>query len=156
MRRSSKVAIVVGIVIAAGIFGYIEYVSATHLSISILQSKVLKRTDTNTLYNMTIQFKNPSLLPITIGKTDFLISINGENLGTGTFEPFTIPPIGKSISLSPFLADNTILHKYDKSNNIPNAKLTGTSKYDILIISVDVPFTYFPTQDETREFIHPT
>jgi LEA14-like dessication related protein len=156
MRRGSKVAIVVGIIVAVGIFAYVEYVSATHLNISILHSKVVHKTNTTTLYNMTIQFRNPSLLPLTIGKTDFIISINGENLGTGTFEPFAIPPIGRTVSQSPFLAENTILDKYNKTDNIPNVKLTGTSKYDILIVSVNVPFTYYPTQDEAREFIHPT
>jgi hypothetical protein len=84
MKRRSKVIIIVGIIIAVGLFGYSQYLSATHLSISILQSKVVQRNDNNSLYNMTLQFKNPSLLPINIGKTDFIISINDENLGTGT------------------------------------------------------------------------
>jgi hypothetical protein len=60
----------------------------------------------------------------------------------------------KTNSQAPFLADNTLLHKYDKSDNVPNIKLTGTSKYEILIITVNVPFTYYPTQQEAREFIH--
>ena len=157
MRRGAKAAIIIaGIIIALGIFGYIEYVSATHLSISILHSKVVQKSDTNTSYIMTLQFKNPSLLPITIGKTDFVISINGENLGTGTFEPFSIPPIGMAVSQSPFLAENKVLDKYNKTDNLPNVKLTGISKYDILFVTVNVPFTYYPTQQEAREFIHPT
>lgn len=103
---------------------------------------------------MTLQFQNPSLLPINVGQTDFVISINGENLGTGTLQALVIPPIGKIASQAPFTADNTILHKYDKSDSVPNIKLTGTSKYGISIISVNVPFTYYPTEQEAREFIH--
>ncbi|HET7337882.1 MAG TPA: hypothetical protein VFJ23_08325 [Candidatus Nitrosotalea sp.] len=153
-RRSKVIIIAVCIVAAIGIFAYSQYMSATHLSISILESKIIQRNDNNSLYNMTLQFQNPSLLPINVGQTDFVISINGENLGTGTLQALVIPPIGKIASQAPFTADNTILHKYDKSDSVPNVKLTGTSKYGISIISVNVPFTYYPTEQEAREFIH--
>ena len=153
-RRSKVIIIAVCVVAAVGIFTYSQYMSATHLSISILESKIIQRNDNNSLYNMTLQFQNPSLLPINVGQTDFVISINGENLGTGTLQALVIPPMGKISSQAPFTADNTILHKYDKSNNVPNVKLTGTSKYGISIISVNVPFTYYPTEQEAREFIH--
>lgn len=153
-RRSKVIIIAVCIVAAVGIFAYTQYLSATNLSISILESKVIQRNDNNSLYNMTLQFQNPSLLPINVGQTDFVISVNGENLGTGTLQALVIPPIGKIASQAPFTADNTILHKYDKSDSVPNVKLSGTSKYGISIISVNVPFTYYPTEQEAREFIH--
>ncbi|HEX5457021.1 MAG TPA: hypothetical protein VFX64_01400 [Candidatus Nitrosotalea sp.] len=153
-RRSKVIIIAVCIVAAVGIFTYSQYMSATHLSISILESKIIQRNDNNSLYNMTLQFQNPSLLPINVGQTDFVISVNGENLGTGTLQALVIPPIGKIASQAPFTADNTILHKYDKSDSVPNVKLSGTSKYGISIISVNVPFTYYPTEQEAREFIH--
>jgi LEA14-like dessication related protein len=154
MERRSKVIIIVCIIVAVGLFGYSQYLSATHLSISILESKVIQRNDKNSFYNMTLQFKNPSLLPLSVGSTDFNISINNENLGTGTLQPLVIPSMGKTTSQAPFLADNRVLHKYDKSQDVPNIILTGISKYEILITSVNVPFTYYPTQQEAREFIH--
>ena len=153
-RRSKAVIIVVCVVAALGIFAYSQYLSATHLSISILESKVIQRNADNSLYNMTLQFQNPSLLPINGGETDFVISINNENLGTGTLQPLLIPPMGKIASQAPFTADNKILDKYNKSDSVPNVKLTGTSKYGISVISVNVPFTYYPTEQEAREFIH--
>jgi LEA14-like dessication related protein len=154
VERRSKVIIIVCIIASIGLFGYSQYLSATHLSIAILESKIVQRNDNNSLYNMTLQFKNPSMLPLNVGKTDFIISINGENLGTGTLQPLVIPPIGKTNSQAASLADGIILHKYDKSDNVPAIKLTGTSKYEIFIISVNVPFSYYPTQQEAREFIH--
>jgi len=153
-RRSKVIIIAVCVAAAIGIFAYSQYLSATHLSISILESKIIQRNDNNSLYNMTLQFMNPSLLPINVGQTDFMISINNENLGTGTLQPLVIPPMGKIASHAPFTADNTILDKYNKSDNVPNVKLTGTSKYGISIISFNVPFTYYPTEQEAREFIH--
>jgi LEA14-like dessication related protein len=154
MERRSKVITIVCVIAIVGFFAYSQYLSATNLSISILQSKIVQKNDNNSLYNMTLQFKNPSVLPLTVGKTDFTISINDENLGTGTLQPLVIQPIGKTVSLAPFLADNTILHKYNTSDTVPNIKLSGTSKYEILIITVNVPFIYYPTQQEAREFIH--
>jgi LEA14-like dessication related protein len=153
-RRSKAIIIAACIVVAIGIFAYSQYLSATHLSISILQSKVVQRNGDNSLYNMTLQFKNPSLLPISVGQTDFTISINNENLGTGILQPLVIPPMGKVSSQAPFTADNTILDKYNKNQNVPSVVLTGTSKYEIAIMSVNVPFTYYPTEQEAREFIH--
>jgi LEA14-like dessication related protein len=153
-RRSKVIIIAVCVVAAIGIFAYSQYLSATHLSISILQSKVVHRNDNNSLYNMTLQFQNPSLLPINVGQTDFVISINDENLGTGTLQPLVIPSMGKTSSLAPFTADNTVLDKYNKNDVIPKVKLSGTSKYGLSIISVNVPFTYYPTEQEAREFIH--
>lgn len=153
-RRSKAVIIAVCVVAALGIFAYSQYLSATHLSISILESKVIQRNADNSLYNMTLQFQNPSLLPINVGETDFVISINNENLGTGTLQPLLIPPMGKIASQAPFTADNKILDKYNKSDSVPNVKLTGISKYGISVISVNVPFTYYPTEQEAREFIH--
>ncbi len=154
MERRSTVIIIVSIIAAIALFGYSQYVLATHFTVSILESKVIQRGDANTLYNMTLQFKNPSLIPLNVGKTDFIISVNDENLGTGTLQPIIISPIGKTVSTAPFLADNTVLHKYDTNENAPSVKLSGTSKYEIMIISVDVPFVYYPTQEESRAFIH--
>lgn len=153
-RRSKAVIIVVCVVAAIGIFAYSQYSSATHLSISILESKATERNANNSLYSITLQFKNPSLLPINVGQTDFVISINDENLGTGTLQPILIPPMGTISSQAPFTADNTVLDKYNKSDVVPKVKLSGTSKYGISIISVNVPFTYYPTEQEAREFIH--
>ncbi len=153
-KRSKAVIITVCIIAALGIFAYSQYLSATHLSISILESKAIQRNDNNSLYYMTLQFRNPSLLPINVGKTDFVISINDENLGTGTLQPLVIPSMGEIASQAPFTADNVVLDKYNKSDVIPKIKLTGTSKYEIAIISVNVPFTYYPTEQEAREFIH--
>jgi len=128
----------------------------SHLHVSIVQSKIMERTNQGTLYNLQLQFNNPSLLILNVGKTDFLVLANGENLGTGVLQPSTIPALGKTVSQTPFLADNTVLDKYNDNNNIPSLKLTGTSKYDLIFTSVDIPFTYYPTQQEARDFIHGT
>ena len=155
MERNSKIALVC-IIAAVAVFGVVQYISLSHLHVSIVQSKVMERTNQGTLYNLQLQFNNPSLLILNVGKTDFLVSANGENLGTGVLQPSTIPALGKTISQTPCLADNAVLDKYNDSDNTPSLNLTGTSKYDLIFTSVNVPFTYYPTQQEAREFIHGT
>ena len=155
MERKAKVAVVC-IIAAVAIFGFVQYLSVSHLHVSIVQSKIMERTNQGTLYNLQLQFNNPSLLFLNVGKTDFQVLANGENLGTGVLQPSTIPALGKTLSQTPFLADNTVLDKYNDSNNVPSLNLTGTSKYDMIFTSVNIPFTYYPTQEEARDFIHGT
>lgn len=155
MKRNSKIAVVC-IIAAVAVFGFVQYILLSHLHVSIVQSKVMERTNQGTLYNLQLQFNNPSLIILNVGKTDFLVLANGENLGTGVLQPSTIPALGKIVSQTPFLADNAVLDKYNSSDNTPSLKLTGTSKYDLIFTSVNVPFTYYPTQQEAREFIHGT
>jgi hypothetical protein len=155
MQKNSKIIMIIAIV-AVGAFGYFQYVSVTHLHVAIVDSKIVERTNDGTLYNMQLEFKNPSLMILNVGKTDFVISVEGQDLGSGILEPSTIPAMGKTVQKAPFLADNAILDKYNKNDNIPSVKLTGTTKYDFFFASINIPFTYYPTQDEAREFIHGT
>ena len=154
MEKRTKIIMISVIVAAVGVFGYVQYLSVTHLHVSIIQSKVIQKTGQGTLYNLQLQFSNPSLMILNVGKTDFMVSANGENLGTGVLPPSVIPAMGKSVSQTPFLADNVVLNKYNGNQNVPDLKLTGTSQYSILFTTVSIPFTYYPTQDEAREFIH--
>ncbi|MDE1863209.1 MAG: hypothetical protein KGI33_09880 [Thaumarchaeota archaeon] len=154
MERRTKIAVIAIIVASVGIFGYAQYLSVSNLHVSIVQSKIVQRTDQGTLYNLQLQFSNPSLLMLNVGKTNFQVSADGENLGTGILQPSVIPAMGKMVSQTPFLADNSVLDKYNNNQNLPSLKLSGTSQYKILFATVSIPFTYYPTQTEAREFIH--
>ncbi|MGI0026589.1 MAG: hypothetical protein ACREAD_01950 [Nitrosopumilaceae archaeon] len=156
MQKNSKIIMIIAIIGVGGVFGYIQYVSVTHLHVSIVDSKIVERTNEGTLYNMQLEFKNPSLMILNVGKTNFVISVEGKDLGSGTLEPSTIPALGNTIQRAPFLADNAILDKYNKNDNVPSVKLVGTTKYDFFITSINIPFTYYPTQDEASAFIHGT
>lgn len=154
MQRKSKIAlIVIAIIGSIGLFGYFQYASATQLNVSIKDSQLVEKTDDGSLYNMQLEFENPSLMVLNIGKTDFLISAEGENLGAGILEPSVIPPMGKTTTMTPFLADNAVLDKYENDEVPPSLKLSGITRYDLLFTSLDIPFTYYPTQEEAREFI---
>jgi len=153
MEKRTKIIVISVIVAAVGIFGYVQYLSVSDIHVSIIQSKVMQRTSDGTLYNLQIQFQNPSLLFLNVGQTNFAVSANGESLGTGVMQPSLIPAMGKTVSQTPFLANNAVLDKYNNTNNVPSLKLTGTSQYSVLFTTVSIPFTYYPTQNEAREFI---
>ncbi len=153
MEKRTKIIVISVIVAAVGIFGYIQYLSLSDIHVSIIQSKVVQRTNQNTLYNLQIQFQNPSLLFLNVGKTNFVVSANGENLGTGVLQASLIPAMGKTVSQTPFLAENAVLDKYNNTNSVPSLKMTGTSEYTVLFTTVSIPFTYYPTQNEARAFI---
>jgi hypothetical protein len=96
---------------------------------------------------LELEFKNPSLLMLNAGKTDFTLSTEDKTLGGGTLDAFTLPAMGKITTSGMFLKDQ----KTDSEN--PQVKISGTTKYQLLFATLDVPFTYYPTQAQTREFI---
>ncbi len=155
MRKLSRRLVIITAIVGALIaFGYFQYASALQLHVSIKDSKLVERTQDGSLYHLQLEIKNPSLMVLNIGKTDFLITVDGEDLGTGILEPSLVPALGKTIAEAPFLADNQVLDKYDKSDVTPPVKLTGITRYNLVFTSLDIPFTYYPTQKEAREFIH--
>jgi LEA14-like dessication related protein len=156
MEKRTKIIVISIIVAAVGVFGFIQYLSVSQLHVSIIQSKVVDRTSQGTLYNLQLQFNNPSLLFLTVGRTSFAVSANGENLGNGVLQPSVIPAMGKTVAQTPFLADTAVLDKYNNTSNVPSLVLTGTSQYNVLFTTVSIPFTYYPTQDQSRAFIDGT
>jgi len=152
VQKKSKIAIIIIGVIGAFVFS--QYAAVLQLNVSMKNSEIVERTDAGTLYQIQLEFENPSLMILNVGKTDFLISAEGENLGAGILDPTIVPAMNKIIVQTPFLADNAILDKYEKSENTPSLKLAGISRYNLLFTSLNIPFTYYPTQDEAREFIH--
>lgn len=155
MKSKFKVVIItISIITVLSIFGYLQYASATQLHVSMKNSEIVERTDKGTLYRINLEFENPSFMILNIGKTDFVISAGGENLGAGILEPTIIPVKGKSIMETPFLADNMVLDKYEQNQNSPSLRLDGTTTYNLLFTTLKIPFTYYPTQEEAREFIH--
>lgn len=151
MRIKFIAIIIIGIM---GAFIFSQYITATQLNVSMKNTEIVERTDAGTLYQIELEFENPSFMILNVGKTDFLISAEDENLGAGILDPTMIPAMGKTMIETPFLADNAILDKYEKSDATPSLKLAGISRYNLLFTSLNIPFTYYPTQEEAREFIH--
>ena len=129
------------------IFGYSQYVSASQIEVSITQSELLSEDEKGAKYNIELEFVNPSLLLLTAGETEFFVIINDEMVGKGQLESFTLQPLESSNVKGIFYTDSND----DESKSV---KITGIMKYDILLTTIDVPFVFYPTDEQAREFIH--
>jgi len=116
----------------------------------ITQNQLLDQTNTKTLHNVQLEFTNPSLLMLNAGETEFVVALDGKILGNGVLEPFILPPMSKAVVDGKYLSDN-INVDYDEKSQV--VEISGMTKYDVFFTSIDVPFSYYPTESQAREFI---
>ena len=148
MKSSKKVVIIM--IIVAGLFGYSQYASASQIGVIIVDSTILSEDERGSTQNLRLEFNNPSLLTLTAGETEFVIYVDDNRVGDGTLEAFVLPALGKSLVDGTFQTDT----KNQSENDAPVVKISGVTTYDILFTSIDVPFVYYPTENQAREFIH--
>jgi len=145
--KSSKSGLIILFVLGMSIFGYSQYASASQIEISMTQSELLIEDEKGAKYNIELEFVNPSLLLLTAGETEFFVIINDEMVGKGQLESFTLQPLESSYVKGIFHTDSN----NDESKSV---KITGIMKYDIVLTAIDVPFVFYPTDEQAREFIH--
>ena len=148
MKSSKKVVIIM--IIVAGLFGYSQYASASQIGVIIVDSTIVSEDERGSTQNLKLEFNNPSLLTLTAGETEFVIYVDDNRIGDGTLEAFVLPALGKSLVDGTFQTDT----KNQSENDAPVVKISGVTTYDILFTSIDVPFVYYPTENQAREFIH--
>ena len=145
--KSSKSGLIILFVLGMSIFGYSQYASASQIEISMTQSELLIEDEKGAKYNIELEFVNPTLLLLTAGETEFFVIINDEMVGKGQLESFTLQPLESSNVKGIFHTDSN----NDESKSV---KITGIMKYDIVLTTIDVPFVFYPTDEQAREFIH--
>jgi hypothetical protein len=148
MKSSKKAGLIVLFVLGMSIFGYSQYASASQIGVSISQSELVNENEKGSNYNIELQFENPSLLILTAGETEFFIIANDEIVGKGQLESFTLQPLDSSYVKGTFHTDSNV------EGESQSVKISGVTKYDVIFTSIDVPFVYYPTEDQAREFIH--
>ena len=147
MKSSRKVMIIL-FVIGMTLFGYSQYASASQIDVKIIQSKLLEASERGSIYDVDLEFKNPSLLVLTAGETEFFVIADNEIIGKGKLQPFVLPALGSSSVSGTFLKNS----EADSQNS--TVKISGITKYDVIFTSIDLPFVFYPTQEQAREFIH--
>ena len=148
MESSKKRGLIVLFVLGMSIFGYSQYASASQIGVSITQSELLNENEKGSNYNIELQFENPSLLILSAGETEFFIIANNEMAGKGQLEPFTLQPLDSSYVKGTFHTDSNV------DGESQSVKISGVTKYDVFFTSIEVPFVYYPTEEQAREFIH--
>jgi len=148
VQRSKKIGLIV-LVLGIGIFGYSQYAFASQIGVVITESEFLEETSRGSTYNVQLEFDNPSLLMLTAGETDFVVSVDNKVVADGTLEPFVLPALNKVTVHGTFMSNSD-----SSDSESTEIKISGVTKYDIFFTSIDVPFVYYPTADQASEFIH--
>jgi len=148
MERSKKIGIVVLFALGISIFGYSQYTSASQIVVSVTQSELFEEDEKGSNYSIELQFENPSLLLLTAGETEFFLISNDKIIGKGNLESFILSPLSTSNVKGSFHTDSSASEKSD------SISISGIIKYDLSITTIDVPFVYYPTEEQAREFIH--
>ena len=151
MKRSTKTLVLI-LILGTGLFGYSQYASASQIGVIITESEILEENDRGATHNVQLEFSNPSLLVLNAGETDFEIFIEDRKIADGILEPFILPAMSKVIVEGKYQTNNKA--ESGENEQIPQVKISGVTKYDVLFTSIDVPFIYFPTEEQAREFIH--
>ena len=67
-------------------------------------------------------------------------------VGKGNLESFTLYPISSTHVEGSFTTDNN-------SDESKSVRISGITKYDLLVTTIEIPFGYHPTEEQTRKFI---
>ena len=146
MKVLKKKSTIVLFLLFISILGYSQYQSASEISVNISENTIINEDKNNLNYKIELEFKNPSLLTLPAGETKFFIFYDNEIIGKGNLESFTLYPISNSHVKGTFTTDQ-------KSDEPKSVKISAITKYDLLGISIEIPFDYYPTDEQTRKFI---
>ena len=146
MKSLKKKSTIILFLLLVSILGYSQYESVSKISISISENAIISEDKNNSNYKIELEFRNPSLLTLPAGETEFFVFYDDEMVGKGNLESFTLYPIS-SIYVEGTFTTNT------NSDESKSVKISGITKYDLLVTTIEVPFDYYPTDEQTRKFI---
>ena len=144
MKSIKKKAVIIVFLFLASIFGYSQIQSASQISVSISENAIINENDSE--YEIELEFTNPSLLTLPAGKSEFFVFYDNEIVGKGDLESFTLYPISSILVKGTFTTDTN-------SDESKSVKISGIIKYDLLVTTIEIPFDYYPTKEQTRKFI---
>lgn len=147
MSPKSKKIIIISI-IGIALFGYSQYLLASGISVITTQSHLIEENERGSTYDVELEFSNPSLLYVTAGKTEFFVIANEKMIGKGELESFVLPALGSNSVSGTYLRESNV----DSQESV-TVKISGVTKYNVIFTSIDVPFVFYPTDEQAREFI---
>ena len=144
MKSIKKKSGIILFLLLVSILGYSQYESVLQISVSVSENAIINEDNSN--YKIELEFTNPSLLTLPAGETEFFVFYDNEMVGKGNLESFTLYPINSIYVEGIFTIDSNL----DESKSI---KISGIIKYDLSVTTIEIPFNYYPTEDQTRKFI---
>jgi hypothetical protein len=146
MKSLKKKSTIILFLLLVSILGYSQYESVSKISVSISENAIINEDINNSNYKIELEFRNPSLLTLPAGETEFFVFYDDEIVGKGNLESFTLYPISSIYVEGTFTTDTN-------SDESKSVKISGITKYDLLVTTIEVPFDYYPTDEQTRKFI---
>jgi hypothetical protein len=146
MKSLKKKSTIILFLLLVSILGYSQYESVSKISVSISENAIMNENKNNLNYKIELEFRNPSLLTLPAGETEFFVFYDDEMVGKGNLESFTLYPISSIYVEGTFTTDTN-------SDESKSVKISGITKYDLLVTTIEVPFDYYPTNEQTRKFI---
>ena len=146
MKSLRKKSTIILFLLLVSILGYSQYESVSKISISISENAIINEDKNNSNYKIELEFQNPLLLTLPTGETEFFVFYDDEMVGKGNLESFTLYPISSIYVEGTFTTDIN-------SDESKSVKISGITKYDLLVTTIEVPFDYYPTDEQTRKFI---
>ena len=146
MKSLKKKSTIILFLLLVSILGYSQYESVSKISISISENAIISEDKNNSNYKIELEFRNPSLLTLPAGETEFFVFYDDEMVGKGNLESFTLYPISSIYVEGTFTTDTN-------SDESKSVKISGITKYDLLVTTIEVPFDYYPSDEQTRKFI---
>ena len=144
MTSLKKKSVIILFFLLVGFLGYSQIQSASQISVNLSENAIINEKESN--YEIELEFKNPSLLTLPAGKTEFFVFYDDKIVGEGHLESFTLYPVSTSFVKGTFKTNSN-------SDGSKSVKISGITKYDLLITSINVPFDYYPNKEQTRKFI---
>jgi hypothetical protein len=144
VKSVKKKSTIILFLLLAGILVYSQYQSASEISVSISENAIINEDNSN--YKIELVFTNPSLLTLPAGETEFFVFYDDKVVGEGNLESFTLYPISSTYVAGTFTTDSN-------SDESKSVKISGITKYDLWVTTINVPFDYYPTKEQTRKFI---
>ena len=144
MKSVKEKSTIILFLLLLSIFGYSQFQSASQISASISENAIINEDDSK--YEIELEFTNPSLLTLPAGNSEFFVFYDNEVVGKGDLESFTLYPISSILVKGTFTTDTN-------SDESKSVKISGIIKYDLLVTTIEIPFDYYPTKEQTRKFI---
>ena len=144
MKSVKEKSTIILFLLLLSIFGYSQFQSASQISVSISENAIINENDSE--YEIELEFTNPSLLTLPAGKSEFFVFYDNEIVGKGDLESFTLYPISSILVKGTFTTDTN-------SDESKSVKISGIIKYDLLVTTIEIPFDYYSTKEQTRKFI---
>ena len=146
MTSLKKKSVIILFFLVIGFLGYSQIQSASEISVNLSENAIINENEKESNYDIELEFKNPSLMTLPAGETEFFVFYDEQIVGEGHLESFTLYPVSTSFVKGTFTTNSNS----DESKSI---KISGITKYYLLITSINVPFDYYPNKEQTRKFI---